>query len=119
MRTFPKLLPYFTDQTIRYCDASGALCFVTSAGAAMSAAPPGDEVSTWASSKCFVGHWGVHGASNSGTSQNAAFVPGCETKYRTENLTSVWEVYGVDFTKRGRLIGGESLRGCIPYCKGC
>lgn len=59
-------------QAIRYCDASGALNYVSSAGAAMSAAPPGDEASTWASSKCFVGHWGVRAASDTGKCQQKA-----------------------------------------------
>ena len=63
-RSFPFLI--FIVQVIRYCDASGALNYVSSAGAAMSAAPPGDEASTWASSKCFVGHWGVRAASDTG-----------------------------------------------------
>lgn len=32
----------------------------------MDAAPSGADAATWASSKCFVGHWGVRAASNSG-----------------------------------------------------
>lgn len=53
-----------TKQSIRYCDASGAISYATSAGDAMAVAPSGDEASTWASAKCFVGHWGVRAASD-------------------------------------------------------
>lgn len=76
MRTFLALPSraslVFLGQTVRYCDASGALSYVTSAGAAMSVAPPGDDGSTWASSKCSVGHWGVRAASDTGESHNVS-----------------------------------------------
>ncbi|CAM9609602.1 unnamed protein product [Scytosiphon promiscuus] len=59
-------------KSIRYCDASGAFSYATSDGTDMPVAPSGDEASTWASAKCFVGNWGVHAASDPSTGAEAS-----------------------------------------------
>ncbi|CAM9399079.1 unnamed protein product [Ascophyllum nodosum] len=51
-------------QTIRYSDASGTLSFVSSSGTALKDAPSGHDADTWATSKCFFGHWGVRATSD-------------------------------------------------------